>query len=65
MRGEEGEGVETVMLTALQATQIICLATMIKAGEIDFRGYEESDCQAARAAVQDIAEECALQIGAF
>lgn len=59
----EGEVPDNVILTAGQATRIMCLATMLKEKDLDFRGYEEGDCQAAREAIQDIAEECALQMG--
>jgi hypothetical protein len=45
-----------------QAIRLIALASMLKEGDVAFRGYEEEDELEAAALVRDIGEEIALQV---
>lgn len=53
---------ETVALTHSQAARLMAICAMLKDGDIGFFGADDADLSAAREAIYDVGEECALQL---
>lgn len=54
---------ETVIIMRDQAVRLMAISCALRDGDIAIRGHEEEDVEAAIAALKDVGEECALQLG--
>lgn len=57
-----GDDRENVRLSPDQAIKLMSVAQLLAAGDIDIRGYEIEEVEAAKAAITDAAQEIALQV---
>ena len=58
------EDMPSFTLSPSQGVQLLSLAEMISAGDVDFRGYDLEDEKNARKLIADVAQEIALQVPA-
>ena len=58
------EDLPSFALSPSQGVQLLSLAAMICAGDVDFRGYGREDEENARKLIADVAQEIALQVPA-
>lgn len=49
-------------VSPMQGAQLMCLAEMIRTGDLAFRGHEPEDEESATALILDVAQEIALQV---
>lgn len=63
MTEREVELPETVTITREQAVMLMAVSVALRDEDLAIRGYEEDEVDAATAAIRDVAEECALQLG--
>lgn len=62
---DDPENPETVIIMREQAIKLMGLHVMLRDKDLSFRGYEQEDEEAAAALIEDVAQECALQMGAL
>lgn len=60
-----GDCPEQFILSPDQGLKLLCLASLLKDGDISFRGHEQDDCDNATDIIADIGQEIALQVGAL
>lgn len=61
--GELVMELENYLLSPDQGERLLALCAVLKSGDMEFRGYDPAECQAAYDLVCNIGEEIALQIG--
>lgn len=52
-----------ILLSPDQAIRLLCLCAVMQAGDMEFRGDDPRECQAAYDLICNVGEEIALQIG--